>query len=214
MLEALLALGLLFWIGSAVVVIAVCVFLEYDFYFWPFLLLIAAAVGFELLYEPSIVNAFEGLTLRETVTNVLLFGVKYLGAGIVWCIPKWFFKMKNHKEAVKDVRDLFLRKHGGTVTAENQHALKQSLNNKCLLTGGHRYIDDDPKNDKAPISVTLRARDSWRQIGSWIVYWPFSFLNTVFKDLVKWMYYIVRDLLDLLSERYFRAMNEELNVSK
>lgn len=213
MFEALLALGLLFWFGAAAVVIAVCIFLEYDFYFWPFLLLILAAVGFEVLYEPSILNAFEGVTLRETVTNVLLFGGKYLGAGIVWCLPKWFFKMKNHKEDVKDVRDRFIRENG-VITAENQHKLKQALNSKSLLTGGHRFIADEPHRDKSPISVTLRARDSWRQIGSWIVYWPFSFLNTVFKDLVKWMYYLVRDLLDLLSERYFRAMNEELNVVK
>lgn len=213
MFETLLALGLLFWLGAGAVVIGVCIFLEYDFYFWPFLLLIAAAVGFEVIYEPSVLTAFEGVTLRETITNVVLFGAKYLGAGIVWCIPKWFFKMKNHKEAVKDVRDRFIRENG-TVNTENQHALKQALNNKCLLTGGHRYMSDEARLDKSPISVTLRARDSWRQIGSWIVYWPFSFLNTVFKDLVKWMYYLVRDLLDMLSERYFRAMNDELNAVK
>jgi hypothetical protein len=58
-------------------------------------------------------------------------------------------------------------------------------------------------------NITPMARNYKRRIGAWIVWWPATLLNAIFRDLAKHLYYMVRGLTDKVSIRYFASTEKD-----
>lgn len=192
MLAELLALGIL---GVGVLVVAlviICALVDHDSLWWPFLVIIALGAGYEFLQDGSLLTEVKAWTVNGVAWTIL----SYLVIGLGVFSAKWMLFLKERKEKYKETKSQYVSENGRIDTES-----KKSEFIRHLRFNGVMGRNDD--------GITPLARNYKRRIGAWIVWWPATLLNALFRDLAKHLYYLVRDAVDKVSIRFFKSTEED-----
>ena len=192
MIAELLALGVLFWVGALVSIVIICAMVDTDSLFWPFVVVVVGAALVQFVHDVSLLEIVKTWTPSGVVYTLALWFI----LGFVVFGGKWGLFMKERKEKYKEVKSQFVAEFGRIDSRDAKERFVEQLRTQGVL----QYHESN---------ITPLARNYKRRIGAWIVWWPATLLNVVFRDLARHVYYIVRGLTDKVSLRYFASTEKD-----
>jgi len=192
MFAELFALGALFWVGAFVSIVIICAMVDTDSLWWPFVVIIAGAALVQFVHDVSLLEVAKTWTPTGVVKTLVL----WLAIGFGVFAGKWGLFMKERKEGYKEVKSEFVAEYGRIDSSSMKEKFVYELRRGGIL--GHNETN-----------ITPMARNYKRRIGAWIIWWPATVLNAIFRDLARHVYYMVRGLTDKVSLRYFASTEKD-----
>ncbi len=133
-----------------------------------------------------LVHFFCGVNLIDFVKvnylTIVLYSVYYVGVGVLWSFPKWYFYLRSVKTIITESRDSY-------------------KNERDWLSYNEQRFGGIPP----------RVGRHKAKIISWIAYWPFSILWTLLDDLltkiVTEIYNSLSGLYQKISNKMFEGIN-------
>lgn len=194
-----LAFGITVWEWSiliiAYIITTACV--ENEKGFWAFVTLLIATV---IVVFPTDEHAFRLLHFALVHPGkIALFIVGYFLIGTLWGVIKWFLYVTHQFEIYNEVKQHFLRYHGGG-GSELTPALALEF-----------------RNANYNLIAIPQVRDHKRNIYLWVTYWPFSslwtFINDPIRRLFHFIYKRIQGALQAISDRLFRDIKIDLELA-
>ena len=192
--------GLAPWVlGIAFVLfVVITTLVELERYGWSTTLIIAGIVLCNILHVFSVVNFF-----KYHFWTTMLYSLYYMGLGTGWSTTKWCLFLLRFKEERQAKLDEF---HENQREARECFAADDAYRNdpEILTQTDYQYLRNcyykSTRLSRAP-----RIRDYKSKFISWLVFWPFSFVGTIFHDLVKriatWIYERLNKGLQKMSDK-------------
>jgi hypothetical protein len=148
--------------------------------------------------------------VKNDYGTTILFVLGYLVAGVVWSFLKWNEFVKRKINVFKTVRAKFIveRPDFNPSNIKDLTELCEQLRRENFNVYGHQV------NSMAEliIKITPIGNESKASIVSWISYWPLSLLATLlnnpFRRLFEYIYSLVADAYDKISEKHFKSLIE------
>ncbi len=202
MLLTLFAVGTFwFWALLAVHFCVLLALIEYEKVGWATLSLVATLAILHFFGDFNIVSA----AVHNPGTAAMVAGGYFL-AGTVWSVVKWWFFVRNCREEYDERKTEFLRQNGveGTAVPDALKAKWKETLGYGLGRRGSRLGED----------VIPKASQHKGRITTWMCYWPWSMVWTIINDpvkrLFKQIYLQIQGLLQSISNRAFRGVEDDL----
>jgi hypothetical protein len=147
--------------------------------------------------------------VKNDVGTTLLFVLGYLVAGVVWSFLKWSEFVKRKIELFKKVRAqvIVTRPEFSETKDKDRHYLCDRLR-----ANGFKNIwsSDSKSMGEIILKITPIGSENKAAIVAWISYWPLSLLATLlnnpFRRLFEYVYSLVADSYDKISQRHFKSL--------
>jgi hypothetical protein len=147
--------------------------------------------------------------VKNDVGTTLLFVLGYLVAGVVWSFLKWSEFVKRKIELFKKVRAQVI-----VTRPEFSDTKDKDRDYLCdrLRANGFKNIWSSDIKSMAEIilKITPIGSENKAAIVAWISYWPLSLLATLlnnpFRRLFEYVYSLVADSYDKISQRHFKSL--------
>jgi hypothetical protein len=192
MFAELFALGVMFWVGALLAIVIICAMVDTDSLWWPFVVIIAGAALVEFVHDASLLATAKTWTPVGVAESIVL----WLAIGFGVFAIKWGLFMKERKERYMEVKSEFIGEYGRIDSKSMKEKFACELRRQRVLSSNET-------------NITPMARNYKRRIGAWIVWWPATLLNAIFRDLARHLYYMVRGLTDKVSIRYFASTEKD-----
>lgn len=187
--------SLWFWVSFCLFWLVVYAVHEDEF--WP--PLIGVIVGFFALHWWSSLPVMT--FVKENYLTIFQYTFAYLGIGIVWSFVKWYFFLVGKKEEYNEIRRKFLERTKIKDLTEWTDEIRDAWAAEL------KYKNFPPK-----------ASDNKSRITTWMIYWVFSAVGTVFgtflTDIFNHIYNLFGNLYDKLSRFVFRDIGKEFERGK
>jgi hypothetical protein len=207
MLFTLFAIGSFwFWLLLAIHFCVLLALIEYEKVGWATTTMIATFAALYFLGDFNVVSA----VLHNPATAALVAG-GYFVAGTAWSVVKWWFYVRNCREEYDKKKAAFLARNAvdGTVIPD---ALKKQW--KDELENDYRYSSRRDRRTSFANGIIPKAGDHKGRIMCWMCYWPWSAVWTLINDpvkrLFKQIYLQIQGLLQSISNRAFRGVENDL----
>ncbi len=147
--------------------------------------------------------------VKNDVGTTLLFVLGYLVAGVVWSFLKWSEFVKRKIELFKKVRAQVI-----VTRPEFNDSNDKDRDYLCdrLRANGFKAIWSHEVKSMGEIilKITPIGSENKSSIIAWISYWPLSLLATLlnnpFRRLFEYVYSLVADAYDKISQRHFKSL--------
>ncbi len=207
MLTGLFALGTIgFGILLAVATIVLIVCVEYERPTFATLTVVAAFLLLGWLGDFNLIAA-----VRANPLAAVAAVAAYFALGAVWAMVKWWFFLKNARDAYDEAKRQFLRNNGvasGT-TRIPDHLLEKW---RQEMWSGHRSAADLSDEDGGKVGAPKVSRHKGR-IMIWMAYWPWSFVWTMVNDPVKRafkaIYRALKSAFQKISDGVFNQVDDD-----
>lgn len=220
MLEFIALGGALFWITTAVWLIALFIAIDKENGWWA---TVSLVVYFLVL---AIFGSFDltgFLFANPLMIGIILLG--YFAIGLIWSFMRWGIHVRVERAKFDDFKAEWLESKGiqsSTVPEELQSewtAEAKRYARKCL---GRKYSGEDtPVRSGVALETGTQILDAIRPkvrrnkstIIFWMAYWPISFLWTMLNDFVMgiWnaIYHGVGKRMQAMSDRQFKDIDTD-----
>lgn len=192
-----------FWFWALVAAASVILFalIECERFGWATTTLILAFLALHLLGDFNILTA-----LRNDPTTVGLVVLGYFAAGTIWAVGKWWFFVKRLRRQYEKSKRAFLEENGlqGSIVPDQLKAEWSRHADRIRVGyGRHHYL----------CGCAPKVSDHKGQVLGWMIYWPWSLVWTIINDpvirLFKWIYRQIQGLLQGISDRAFRGVEDD-----
>ncbi len=147
--------------------------------------------------------------VKDDVGTTILFVLGYLVAGVVWSFLKWSEFVKRKIELFKKVRAQVI-----VTRPEFSDTNDKDRDYLCdrLRANGFKDIWSHHVKSMGEIilKITPIGSENKSSIIAWISYWPLSLLATLlnnpFRRLFEYVYSLVADAYDKISQRHFKSL--------
>jgi len=199
-----LAMFTTLWFWIAAVLLGTIIYAVYNEEFqWP---LIGALVGVATLHWFSDIPVW--LYIKTNYVTMLTYVGYYLVIGVVWSFVKWYMYLLKEKDRYVDLRKTFLsddnRYFKDLDESEKEIALKGKMPTSLVKEWASRL-----RSNKLPPT----AADNKGRITTWMIYWTFSMVGTLFGDWLKDLFNIIYNLFgnvyDKISGSVFSKFEED-----
>jgi hypothetical protein len=148
--------------------------------------------------------------VKNDVGTTILFVLGYLVVGVVWSFLKWNEFVKRKIELFKKVRAKLIiqRPDFDENSDKSVEILCQKLRENGIDIWGHQV------KTMAELKIKVMPIGSENKSGiiAWISYWPLSLLATLlnnpFRRLFEYVYSLVANAYDKISQRHFKSLVE------
>ncbi|HTM68611.1 MAG TPA: hypothetical protein VL426_04885 [Candidatus Binatia bacterium] len=207
MLLTLFAVGTFwFWALLAIHFCVLLALIEYEKVGWATFSLIATFAVLHFFGDFNVVSA----AIHNPIT-ALIVAAGYFAAGTAWSVIKWWFYVRNCREDYDKKKAAFLERNG-VEGAAIPDALKGKW--KEELEGDYRYGGRGSRRASFAGGIIPKAGDHKGRIMTWMCYWPWSMVWTLINDpvkrLFKQIYLQIQGLLQSISNRAFRGVEDDL----
>lgn len=211
-----------FWALVAIEFIALLVFIENE---WPGWALFSIIGTFCLLHWCGNLSLITYITANPWMIGI--GAIIYILVGAPWGCLKWWFHLRNLRERYIEIRHEWFTilprkiKRGNEPEAEID-AYKEVVAAKKITENAkeywQKYVEDtygyEMRGGKFQKPL---LRHNKRRIILWMGYWPFSMLWTVINDpvrkLFRQVYHSFEGVLQQITDRVWRDIDEELGES-
>lgn len=134
--------------------------------------------------------------------------LKYLGIGVFYAIPvRWLMHIIRSRIKVGELERAFrqtadIDEEAQELSADQRHAFLKSLQRRSYSPFADRHATYDPVKD----GVLPTYDQNKSMIGMWLMYWPWSFVDWIFGDLIKHLFDLLRACLRHVADAMSRAV--------
>lgn len=213
--------GLWFWVTSAVFIIAMLAFIEYE---KPITATLTVAAMIALLTMFSDINPISWVAANWKLALEYI-GI-YLVVGVVWAVVKWGFFLMNQRDYYEKLRADFFASENDEAERRNQvnSRMKAGVLEEVALAPTTTITDENRKRFQDHIKSRTaysankkfppQPNDHKARILLWMGYWPFSATWTLINDPLKrfwrFAYQRIIGLLGKMSEAVFSKYKSDL----
>ena len=148
--------------------------------------------------------------VKDDYGTTLLFVLGYLIAGVVWSFLKWneFVKKKINIFKTTKAKLIVDRPDFNATNGKDLTELCDRLRSKGVSIWGHNVNS----MGEIILKITPIGSENKAAIVAWISYWPLSLLATLlnnpFRRLFEYVYSLVANAYDKISEKHFKSLVE------
>jgi hypothetical protein len=148
--------------------------------------------------------------VKEDYGTTLLFVLGYLVAGVVWSFLKWNEFVKRKVSIYKKVRaELIVKRPDFDENSDKSvEMLCQKLRENRISVWGY----DVKTMAELKLKIMPIGSENKASIIAWISYWPLSLLATLlnnpFRRLFEYVYSLVANAYDKISQKHFKSLND------
>lgn len=148
--------------------------------------------------------------VKEDYGTTLLFVLGYLVVGVVWSFLKWNEFVKRKINIYKKVRAELIVKRPDF--DENSNKSVEMLCQKLRENGISVWGYDVKTMAELKLKMMPIGSENKASIIAWISYWPLSLLATLlnnpFRRLFEYVYSLVANAYDKISQKHFKSLND------
>lgn len=150
------------------------------------------------------------LFVKEDYGTTLLFVLGYLVVGVVWSFLKWNEFVKRKVSIYKKVRaELIVKRPDFDENSDKSvEMLCQKLRENRISVWGY----DVKTMAELKLKIMPIGSENKASIIAWISYWPLSLLATLlnnpFRRLFEYVYSLVANAYDKISQKHFKSLND------
>lgn len=148
--------------------------------------------------------------VKEDYGTTLLFVLGYLVVGVVWSFLKWNEFVKRKINIYKKVRAELIVKRPDF--DENSNKSVEMLCQKLRENGISVWSHDVKTMAELKLKIMPIGSENKASIIAWISYWPLSLLATLlnnpFRRLFEYVYSLVANAYDKISQKHFKSLND------
>jgi hypothetical protein len=149
--------------------------------------------------------------VKDDFGTTILFVLGYLIAGVVWSFMKWNEFVKRKINTFKKVRaELIVKRPEFSDT--NDRDMSQLCDNLRANGFSGIYNHNVKSMGELILKITPIGSENKSGIIAWISYWPLSLLATLlnnpFRRLFEYVYSLVANAYDKISEKHFKSLVE------
>jgi len=195
--------GLWFWVVATVVFFLVMAFAENDS---PIKAFVVLAIFMLMLNYAGTTDTWA--LIKESPWIVVKWLVYYFAAGAIWSTVKWTLFARKLAEEYRDWRNKFLAKSGvdgSKIPDDLQEDFNAFMNSSTYSVSNSVNGYGNTKFDPRP-----EARRYADKFTHWIIWWPTSFLWTLFDDFFVKIAKVIRELFQGVYSRITNLMFRDL----
>lgn len=150
------------------------------------------------------------LFVKEDYGTTLLFVLGYLVVGVVWSFLKWNEFVKRKVSIYKKVKaELIVKRPDFDENSDKSvEMLCQKLRENRISVWGY----DVKTMAELKLKIMPIGSENKASIIAWISYWPLSLLATLlnnpFRRLFEYVYSLVANAYDKISQKHFKSLND------
>lgn len=183
----ILGMSIWFWLLMLVGIVGLIWTTETESPFLAAVIFGVSAVAAHFLFGVSL---FAAIVANPLVAIGAVLG--YLLAGVLWAFPKWYFFVRNKRNAYLDQLRTFLRGLG-----------YEGWDTATTIPDEHRR-EWFKYHGRRRGSLVPLARDNKSRILHWMAWWPFSMIWTLINDpirhLYRWTWETLRGVFDSIAK--------------
>lgn len=137
-------------------------------------------------------------TIRQDPWSILVYLVGYVGVGVLWSFPKWWFYVRKVRDAY--LADMLKYKVGNGLDPAQKLTPDQARD----FTGRYTYR---PENRTWSQVLPIQVSQNKTKVLTWMVYWPTSMVWTIIDQPIKraflFMFEQVKGVYQAIGDRAF-----------
>lgn len=200
--------GLIFWILTAIFLIVFFASMHKEKG------IIATISLFSYFFLLAVFGSFDmtGFIIRNPIM-LAIFTVSYFLCGTIWAFFRWNIFAGDILNKYNDHKKEWLEKkgiNGHVVPDDMKKEWTQAVKSYATKIKQQHFSDGKSAID----AIKPRVRENKGRIMLWLSYWPFSFCHYLFADVLSdiwnWIYRMIGNSLQSISDRKFRGIDSEL----
>lgn len=184
----------MFWyIPFAVEALVLLVLIAMEMGGWATTTMLATIV---VMHMFGFVNVFGTITSHY---QTFLIGVPiYIAVGVIWSFVKWIVFVYNRKEEYERAKEAYFERNPNHEHCDWVEYVKNSRQNNYALNN---------------ITKPPQASQYKSKITTWMFYWPWSMLSTLFSDFIRRLYTFIysriKEVYQKISDKIYSDISED-----